>query len=99
MVDPAGSEYWGYTEYVSISPIDFYKTLDAFSDETGMINPDLPRANWVVTFTDKGHHTLVETYVTYPSLEGLEQVLQMGMQEGLTSTLERLDELLLALRK
>lgn len=95
MVDPSGTEYWGYTEYVSISPIDSYKTLDAFSDENGAINPDLPRANWVVTFTDKGQHTLVQTYVTYPTLEGLEQVLQMGMKEGLTSTLERLDELLL----
>lgn len=97
MVDPAGTEYWGYTEYVKISPIDFYRTLDAFSDENGTINRDLPRASWVVTFTDKGTHTLVETIATYPSLEGLEQVLQMGMKEGLTSTLERLDELLLTL--
>lgn len=97
MVDPAGIEYWGYTEYVKIKPIDSYKTLDAFSDESGTINPDLPRANWVVTFSDKGDHTLVQTVVTYASLEGLEQVLQMGMKEGLTSTLERLDELLFSL--
>lgn len=97
MVDPAGTEYWGYTEYVKIKPLDSYKTLDAFSDESGTINPDLPRANWVVTFSDKGEHTLVQTVVAYASLEGLEQVLQMGMKEGLTSTLERLDELLFSL--
>lgn len=99
MVDPSGTEYWGYTEYVNINPIDSYKTLDGFSDESGAINPDLPRANWVVTFTDKGDHTLVQTVVTYPSLEGMEQVLQMGMKEGLTSTLERLDELLQTIAK
>lgn len=99
MVDPSGAEYWGYTEYVNINPIDSYKTLDGFSDESGAINPDLPRANWVVTFTDKGDHTLVQTVVTYPSLEGMEQVLQMGMKEGLTSTLERLDELLQTIAK
>jgi uncharacterized protein YndB with AHSA1/START domain len=99
MIDPDGNEYWGYTEYVSINPIDSYNTLDGFSDESGKLNPDLPRATWVVTFSDKGNHTLVQTVVTYGSLEGMEQVLQMGMKEGLTSTLERLDELLLTLEK
>lgn len=99
MVDPDGNEYWGYTEYVKINPIDSYNTLDGFCDESGELNPDLPRATWVVTFSDKGTHTLVQTVVTYGSLEGMEQVLQMGMKEGLTSTLERLDELLLTINK
>jgi hypothetical protein len=34
--------------------------------------------------------------ITYQSSEALQQVIDMGMKEGLTSTLERLDELLLA---
>jgi uncharacterized protein YndB with AHSA1/START domain len=97
MVDPDGNEYWGYTEYVKINPIDSYNTLDGFSDESGKVNSDLPQATWVVTFSDKGDHTLVQTVVTYGSADGLEQVLQMGMKEGLTSTLERLDELLLTI--
>lgn len=99
MVDPSGTEYWGYTEYLTIDPIDNYTTRDAFSDETGKINSDLPTANWNVTFTDKDGNSLVHTVVTYPSLEGLEKVIEMGMQEGMTSTLERLDELLITLQK
>lgn len=99
MVDPDGNEYWGYTEYVNIYPIDSYSTLDGFCDESGTLNPDLPRATWMVTFSDKDNHTLVQTVVTYASLDGMEQVLQMGMEEGLTSTLERLDELLLTIEK
>lgn len=95
MVDPSnGAEYWGWTEYTSVSPIDRYTTLDAFSNEAGEINAKLPRANWVVTFTDKGEHTVVENVVTYASLTDLETVMQMGMQEGMISTLERLDDLL-----
>jgi hypothetical protein len=35
--------------------------------------------------------------VTYNSAEELQKVIDMGMKEGLTSTLERLDELLLVL--
>ena len=99
MVDPDGKEYWGRTDYVEINPIDSYKTLDAFSNEKGEVNPDLPRAKWEVTFRDKASNTIVQTVVTYESLEALETVINMGMKEGLTSTLERLDDLLATLKK
>lgn len=94
MIEPEGKEYWGWTEYVTISPIDNYTALDGFSDETGTVNMELPRAKWNVSFFDKGENTLVNTVVQYASLKDLETVIQMGMQDGLTSTMERLDELL-----
>lgn len=99
MIDPDGKEYWGRTDYLKIKPIENYTALDAFSDETGEPNPDLPRAKWNVSFEDHGDHSLVETVVTYNSLADLETVIQMGMKEGLTSTLEKLDEFLLELKK
>lgn len=94
MIDPEGQEYWGWTEYTKIKPIDFYETLDAFSDADGNLNTDLPKAEWHVGFSETGNNTLVETTVTYNSLSDLEAVINMGMKEGLTSTLGRLDELL-----
>jgi uncharacterized protein YndB with AHSA1/START domain len=99
MVGPDGKEYWGRTGYLKINPIDGYQTSDAFADENGDVNPELPTAKWDVTFSDKGNHTVVTTVVTYPSLEGLETVLNMGMQEGLAAALENLDELLLSIAK
>jgi len=99
MVQPDGTEYWGLTEYVKIKPIDYYTALDAFSNADGEINKDLPRANWYVGFTDKGKNTLVETIVTYKSLSDLEQVINMGMEQGMKATLEKLDELLLEINK
>lgn len=98
MVDPDGKEYWGRTDYLKIRPIEKYTALDAFCDESGEPNPALPRAEWIVSFVDQGEHALVETVVTYNSLTDLETVIQMGMKEGLTSTLEKLDELLLELK-
>src|SRR5262245_3856944 len=68
MVDPDGKEYWGRTDYTKISPIDGYIALDAFSNESGEVDPNLPRATWAVTFSDQGEHTLVQTVVTYKSL-------------------------------
>lgn len=94
MVDPNGTEYWGYTEYQTIQPIDFYTSLDAFSNERGEINKDYPRAKWRVTFTNKAEKTLIESVVQYNSLQDLEAVIQMGMEQGMTRTLEKLDELL-----
>ena len=97
MIDPEGPEYWGRTDYLKIQDQKFYTALDAFSNEAGEVNEELPRAEWLVSFMDKGNNAIVETIVTYNSLEDLEAVIQMGMKEGLSSALERLDDLLLAL--
>ncbi len=99
MVDPEGTEYWGRMDYLKIKPIVNYTALDGFCDANGTLNEQLPRATWDVTFSDKKDNTVVETVVTYNSLADLETVIQMGMQEGLTATLERLDDLLLTLKK
>jgi uncharacterized protein YndB with AHSA1/START domain len=99
MVDQDGNEYWGYTDYTLVKPIDYYETLDAFSNEAGEINTSMPRAKWKVTFTDKADHTVVETVVRYDSLNDLEAVINMGMEEGMVSTLEKLDELLAKLNR
>jgi uncharacterized protein YndB with AHSA1/START domain len=99
MVAPNGTAYWGYTAYLTIKPIDYFTSTDAFSNEAGEINKDLPAAKWQVTFTDKNENTLVETIVTYDSLSDLEKVIQMGMEQGMTATLEKLDELLLNMKK
>ena len=98
MVEPNGTEYWGLTEYLKIKPIDYYTALDAFSDANGEINNDLPRAEWLIAFKDKGKNALVESTITYQSLSDLEQVVQMGMEQGMTATLEKLDELLLTIK-
>jgi uncharacterized protein YndB with AHSA1/START domain len=99
MVDPTGTEYWGYTEYITIKPIDYYTTLDAFSNEKGELNKDLPRAKWKIDFFDKGENTLVQTVVQYHSLADLETVIQMGMEQGMQLTLVKLDELLLTIKE
>ena len=95
MVMPDGTEHWGYTAYLKIQPIDFYTASDAFSNAEGEINEALPRSEWFVTFTDKEENALVESVVTYKSLSDLEQVIQMGMEQGMAATLEKLDKLLL----
>ena len=97
MIDPDGKEYWSRQDYLTIRPIEHYTARDGFADESGALNPDLPQSQLDVSFVDLSDHTQVNTVVTYESPENLETVIRMGMEEGLTSTLERLDELLLTL--
>lgn len=99
MVTPEGEEYWGYTAYLDVHPIDYYQTLDAFSDSEGAINKDLPRAKWKVSFNERGDNSIVTTVVTYDSLNDLETVINMGMKDGMVSTLEKLDELLATINR
>ncbi len=99
MVDPGGQEYWGRLDYQTISPIDNFTALDGFCDESGTLDPELPRSNWDVTFTDASERTLVQTVISFKSAAELEKVVEMGMEEGMTSTLERLEELLETLEK
>lgn len=94
MIEPNGTEYWGRMDYIKINPIESYTGLDGFCDNNGELNPDLPRASWDVQFKDMGEHSIVENVVTYNSLNDIETVINMGMEEGMKSTLERLDDLL-----
>jgi uncharacterized protein YndB with AHSA1/START domain len=94
MVSPDGQAFWSRQDYQTIDPIDGYVAMDAFSDETGVVNTDLPRARWDVAFADSQKRTLVTTIVRYNSSDDVQKVIDMGLEEGMTSTLERLDELL-----
>ncbi|WP_126652039.1 SRPBCC family protein [Chryseobacterium aureum] len=97
MVEPNGTEYWGWIGYHKINPVDSYTSSDAFCNEQGEINAALPQAEWLVSFTDKNENTLVEIIVSYQSLADLETIIEMGMEQGMIATLEKLDELLLTL--
>jgi uncharacterized protein YndB with AHSA1/START domain len=98
MVMPDGQSFWSRLDYQSIAPIDGYVALDGFSDETGSTNPELPRARWDVAFAGAQDRTTVTTVIQYDSAQDVQKVIDMGLQAGLTSTLERLDELLLTLQ-
>lgn len=98
MVTPDGQAFWNRLDYLSIHPIDRYAALDGFCDESGAVNPDLPRSRWEVSFADTAPaRTLVTTVVQYSSPADVQKVIDMGMKEGMTSTLERLDDLLEAI--
>ena len=94
MITPDEQRFWNRLDYLTIDPIDTYTAMDGFCDEAGVVNPNMPRSQWVVSFADASHRTLVTTVVQYASSLDLQKAIDMGLESGMTSTLERLDELL-----
>lgn len=98
MITPDHQKFWNRLDYKAINPIDGYAAQDGFCDETGTVNPNLPGSQWDVAFADEGARTLVTTIVQYASADSLQAAIDMGLEGGIASTLERLDELLPQLR-
>jgi uncharacterized protein YndB with AHSA1/START domain len=99
MIDPNGQEYWGKMEYQTTRPIQHLKLLNGFSDESGVMNSEMPIGRWDIAFEDAKDRSIVRIVVAYNSREKLEQVIAMGMQLGMTSAFEGLDDLLLTTKK
>lgn len=89
-----GMESWGKATYTEINPIESFSYVDVFSDEHGGTNTDFPASSTTVKLVDEGDQTLLVSTTRYDSPEALNQVLEMGMQEGFTQTLDRLETLL-----
>lgn len=86
--------HWCKNDYLKIYPKKSYTGLDAFCDENGIINTEMPRTEWTNTFQQLEDKTLVTIVATYDKLEDLEMVIEMGFKEGFTMGLNQLDELL-----
>jgi uncharacterized protein YndB with AHSA1/START domain len=97
MTGPEGDTAHGWWRVLSVEPPNHLEFEDGFADDDGRPNPDMPTMVMRVTITDQGDGTTgmsVET--TFPSLEAMEQMIAMGMDEGMSAALSQIDELLLA---
>ena len=93
MVGPEGEEHWALADYTSIDAKTNVKWLDAFCDSEGILNNELPRSDWDVTFSEKEDSTFVDLVIKHEKLSDLEAILQMGFKEGFTIAMEGLDKI------
>jgi uncharacterized protein YndB with AHSA1/START domain len=94
MLGPEGEKHWCLVNYIKIDPLKSYEAEDAFADEHGNANNELPVGNWVNVFSSTTTGSKVNITLTYPTKEDAQRILEMGMKEGITMTLVQLDELL-----
>jgi PhnB protein len=98
MEGPGGERHWAKAKYKNIASGKSFEASDAFCDENG-VETDFPAMHWKTAFNANGKVTTVEIEITYPSVEAMEQIIQMGFQEGFVAAHENLDALLASMEK
>lgn len=98
MISPENEVHWCKNDYLKIDHQKSYTGLDAFCDENGVTNKEVPQTEWTNIFTEEKNITLVTVILKYKSLADLEKVIEMGFKEGFTMGLNQLDTLLSSLK-
>lgn len=97
MTGPEGEEAHGYWDVVETDPPRRLVFRDGFSHEDGTPNEALPQNEGRVTIEEIGDgRTRMSIQSIFPSTEAMEQVLAMGMEEGLTQAVGQIDAILAA---
>lgn len=99
MEGPNGEESWGLALYDEIDQPDRIVYRDYFSDAEGEVNSEMPSFQITMTFSSTEGGTQVISHTLVGSEAELQQLMEMGMVEGLTQTWDRLEELLTTLEK
>lgn len=95
MTGPEGERYNGWWKVVSVDPPHGLELDDGFSDADGNPVADLPVTRMRLSLTsESSDSTTMVMESVYDSLEAMEQVLAMGMEEGIRSAIEQIDALL-----
>jgi uncharacterized protein YndB with AHSA1/START domain len=94
MLSPTGEKHYCIAAFSNIIPYKSYNVFDAFTDENATINTALPRIKWQNTFASQDDITTVTNILNFDALEEMNQLLEMGFEQGYSMGLNQLFELL-----
>ena len=95
MTGPEGDQPHGYWEVLEADPPHRLAVRDGFANDDGTPNTDLPTNDARVRIEEIGAgRTRMSIESVFPSAEAMEQVLAMGMEEGLTQAVGQIDAIL-----
>lgn len=87
-----GYESWGKAVYKEIVEPEKIVYVDYFSDAEGNEAEGMPSTLITMTFEEHEGKTKLVNRAQYASAEALKSVMEMGMEQGITETWDRLDE-------
>lgn len=95
MVGPEGDTHHGWWKVVAVDAPNRLEVDDGFADDNGVPNLEMPVTRMVVTSEALADgRTRMTMASTFPSVEAMEQMVAMGMEEGIKEALGQIDAIL-----
>lgn len=95
MTGPEGDQHKGYWRVLEVDPPTRLVFQDGFADDDGEPNDDLPTSRAEVTIEPlDGTRTRMTITSMFDSTADLEQVLAMGMEEGIRQAVSQIEGIL-----
>jgi uncharacterized protein YndB with AHSA1/START domain len=95
MTGPEGDQHFGYWDVLEAEAPRSLVVQDGFADDAGNAIAELPSTRMQVHIADGDPAGVVITIESrFPSLEAMEQLIGMGMEEGLRAAMGQIDGVL-----
>ena len=94
MTSPEGEQYHGRWDIDAVDGGTCFEARDAFADPDGNPVDGMPVTSMVYTFASTDTGCRMTAVSRYASTEALAQVLEMGMEEGLTGAMGQMESVL-----
>lgn len=94
MTGPEGETAPGFWRFQVIEKNRRIQFLDGFAEENGQANEEMPTMVMEMTLDEDAGKTTMTTVTKFNSIEDLEQLLEMGMAEGISLAMGQIDDLL-----
>jgi uncharacterized protein YndB with AHSA1/START domain len=95
MTGPEGDEHHGWWNVVAVAEPSRLDLEDGFADADGIPDEAMPTMQFTVTLTELASgatRMVIET--RFPSPEAMQQMTEMGMDEGLAAAMSQIDAIL-----
>jgi uncharacterized protein YndB with AHSA1/START domain len=95
MTGPEGDRHHGWWRVTTSDPPMLLEFEDGFADDQGRPNADFPVTRGRVTLAEReGGGTRMVIESIFPSVEAMQQLVEMGMEEGMKAALGQIDGIL-----
>jgi uncharacterized protein YndB with AHSA1/START domain len=94
MNGPDGAASSGYWEFLAVDAPRSFEVRDGFANADGTPNTAMPSMRMVFAFEAIPTGSRVTTTTYFPSAEALQQLLDMGMEEGMRQAMGQMDAVL-----
>jgi uncharacterized protein YndB with AHSA1/START domain len=95
MTGPDGDKPHGWWQVLAVEPPNRLELKDGFANDDWTPNDAMPTTTTVVTLTERdGGGTLMAIETQFPSLQAMEQLESMGMEEGMAAAMGQIAEIL-----